>query len=68
MAGEANGTLRLPWALIITAVVVGMLGLGKWTLDLEQRKADKSEVAAAVSEIRADLKKLIEMHIARGER
>lgn len=55
-------TFRVPAIVLITAIVLGLLALGGWSLDLERRKADKTDIYAIqtdVKDIQKDVKELL---------
>lgn len=67
---KAANSVTIPLIIIIVAFISGLIGLGVWSRDLEQRKADRAELAefksdtrADLTEIKRDVKSLIYMHM-----
>jgi flagellar basal body-associated protein FliL len=68
--GRVAKSVNIPLVVLIVAFIGGLIGLGAWNRDIEQRKADRSEVVAVkaetqqtLSEIRDDVKFLIRIHV-----
>lgn len=60
----SNGTqsFRIPAIVLITAFVLGLLGIAGWANSLEQRKADRTEMVEfrqQVVEMQRDIKELL---------
>ena len=67
---ERKETVGIPMILLIVAVVSALLGLSAWSLGIEQRKVERSELQefksdtrADLTEIKRDVKSLIYMHM-----
>ena len=55
-------TFRIPAIVLITAFVLGLLGVAGWANSLEQRKADRTEMTEfrqQVVEMQRDIKELL---------
>lgn len=55
-------SFRIPPLVLITAFVLGLLGLAGWANSLEQRKADRGELTGIHEELRtiqSDIKELL---------
>jgi hypothetical protein len=60
--GKRQG-VTIPMLVLIVAICGTLIGLAGWSLNLETRKADRTDVA----EIRSDLKQIIENKASKAD-
>ena len=63
-------SVTIPILVLVIAIVVTLVGITGWGFTIEQRKADRAEVIALkmdlrldISEIKAGLKQLLDLHL-----